>query len=344
MAEQILVVSYFDQIIGPNIFYSNEEISKASFEYPDIGRILEFQDQEGSFIFAFRKFQTINHIFYIDSELARGGKELIMITYMIKSAYFRNEITDVFKYLESKAPLLEKFAQKLSEIKDLPKVLHASKSIQSDQQVIYLGTEQFQNDFLKLFKKYLKELSPDYKIGFQVKSKPELRKIFIIGARRVGKTTFLKNIEEIQFHNQNNTDLPTQIYEIVIDNIEILTYDCIERNFICEKCKNYGYCSNAQGFILILNLNEKTSIDEARNMYNHIISRCSGMENGKVPLLIIGNKFSTINVYDANFIFENLNLQRLDECNLNVKYFEIDIKKDKDKIMKALRWLAKHML
>ena len=147
MAEQILCVSYFDQIIGPNVFYSNEDISD-SFEYPDIGRILEFQDEEGSFIFAFRKFQTINHIFYINSEIARGGKELLMISYMIKSAYFRNEIADIFKYLQSKTPLLEEFANELGKIKELPEVLHASKKYQDDKPVVYLGSEDFQDNFL----------------------------------------------------------------------------------------------------------------------------------------------------------------------------------------------------
>ena len=96
MSEQILCVSYFDQVIGPNLFYCSEEHLEGP-EYPDLGRILEFNESEGSFIFAFRKYQTLNHIFFIDSNVARGRKEILMITYLIKSAYFKNEIADVFK-------------------------------------------------------------------------------------------------------------------------------------------------------------------------------------------------------------------------------------------------------
>jgi signal recognition particle receptor subunit beta len=338
-------VSYFDQIIGPNVFYSNEEITEDRFEYPDIGRILEFQDQEGSFIFAFRKFQTVNYIFYIDSEFARGGKELVMITHMIKSAYFRNEIVDVFKYLQSKTPLLEEFASQLRQIKDFTTILHTSKSSHGDQQVVFLGTKEFQDEFLKIFNKYLEALSPDLGSGVSVKTKPLLKKIFIFGARKVGKTTFLKNIEEIQFHNQNNNDLPTQIYEMIIENIEILTYDCYSPpDFSCDKCKNYEYCVNAQGYILMLNLSDKNSINEAKTMYNYIVRRCSEIVDRTTPLLIIGNKFNGEEELEPDFIFENLNLKELDDCNLKIKYFLIDIKNDEQGIMKALRWLARHML
>ena len=96
----ILALNYFDSILGPNLLYSSSPLIPK--EHPDLSRILEFTEEEGSFIFTFRKYQTINHIFYIDSEFARGGKELLMITYMIRAAYFKDEITDVYNYLSSK--------------------------------------------------------------------------------------------------------------------------------------------------------------------------------------------------------------------------------------------------
>ena len=94
--DQILCVSYFDQVIGPNTLYCNEALTEI-IGAPDLDKILEFNDEEGTFIFAYRKFQTVNHIFYIDSKIARGGKDLMMITYMIRTAIFKDEIVDVFK-------------------------------------------------------------------------------------------------------------------------------------------------------------------------------------------------------------------------------------------------------
>ncbi|MHA1437119.1 MAG: ADP-ribosylation factor-like protein [Promethearchaeota archaeon] len=339
MSEQILCISYFDQIIGPNTFYCSEDISN-NYDTPNIGRILEFQDVVGSFIFAFRKYQTINHIFYINSKYARGGKELIMITYMIKSAYFKNEIVDVFKYLESKKPILEKYASELSNLKELPLILNTSKSPINRENPLNLGTDKFKKLFTELFNYYFKKLSLTYKIL----PKTNLKKIFIFGSRKVGKTTLLKHIEAIQFYNQNNDDLPTQIYEIIIDNIEILTYDCIKRDFICEKCENYGHCSNAQGFILLLNLSDKSSLTETKNMLYNLINRCKEFENYVTPVLIIGNKFKNQEEFDTDFIFENLSIKYIEECNIKFKYFPINISKEDDKIMNALRWLVRQMV
>ncbi|TFF88343.1 MAG: hypothetical protein EU548_08980, partial [Promethearchaeota archaeon] len=61
MQEQILCVSYFDQIIGPSRFYCSEPL-KNSKDAPDLDKILEFVDEEGFFIFAFRKYQSLNYL------------------------------------------------------------------------------------------------------------------------------------------------------------------------------------------------------------------------------------------------------------------------------------------
>ncbi|MFX0012013.1 MAG: hypothetical protein ACFE9R_16985, partial [Candidatus Hermodarchaeota archaeon] len=124
-SESILCITYFDTVLGPNIFYCSAPLNKV--EHPDLGRILEFSEAEGSFIFTYRKFQTINHIFSIDSEYARGGKEILMITFMIRAAYFKDEITDVYNFLLSKTPNLENFASDIKKLKELTSVIHSNK-------------------------------------------------------------------------------------------------------------------------------------------------------------------------------------------------------------------------
>jgi hypothetical protein len=68
--DQILCISYFDQVIGPNMLYCSEPLL-GTIGAPDLGRILEFNEEEGTFIFAAHKYQTLNHIFYIDSLSSR---------------------------------------------------------------------------------------------------------------------------------------------------------------------------------------------------------------------------------------------------------------------------------
>ena len=343
---EILCISYFDQIIGPNQLYCDEGIRTNGIGHHNLNKILEFNDEPGSFIFAFRKYQTINFIFNIDSKLARGKEELLMITYMIRAAYFRNEIIDVFKYLESKGSILEDYSNDLKKLEELPSILHNKNKSSLDGKIIELGSEEFKNKFLLLHEKYLKKLSPRYGIESPVIIKQVPKKVFIFGERYVGKTTFLKNIEQIQFRNQKNNDLPTRIYELLIDNIEIITYDCIDRNFECERCKNFGGCiKNAQSFILIINANDKKSLIKARENFRNIINKYYEVDNNnKIPLLIIGNKFDNKEEFDSEFLYETFNLEKLKEQGIKVRYDPINIKQEKKKIIEALRWLLRNII
>lgn len=342
---EILCISYFDQIIGPNQLYCSEPLKRDGIGHPDLNKILEFNDEPGSFIFAFRKYQTINFIFNIDSKLARGSEEILMITYMIRAAYFRNEIIDVFKYLESKSSILEDYAEDLKKLEELPSILHNKNKSRLDGNIIELGTEIFKNKFLLLHQKYLDQLSPRYGIESSVVSKLIPKKVFIFGERYVGKTTFLKNAEQIQFRNQRNNDLPTRIYELLIDNIEIITYDCVERNFECERCKNLGGCiKNAQSFILIINANDKKSLIKAKEKFQNIIDKYYEFENHKIPILIIGNKFNNKEEYDSEYLYESFNLKELKDSGIKIKYFPINIRQEKKKIIEALRWLIRNMI
>ncbi|MFW9970007.1 MAG: hypothetical protein ACFFDF_07380 [Candidatus Odinarchaeota archaeon] len=341
---QILVISYFDQVIGPNTLYSNEKLSE-SLGTPDVNRILEFNDEEGTFIFAYRKFQTVNHIFYIDSDLARGGKELMMITYMIKTAIFKDEIVDVFKYLDSKAPVLEEFAAEIQKLEDILSVLHLKKSVRSVEYAIDLANEELKNQFLELFNKYFKKLSPKYMLETPIKDKRLIKKIFIIGAHKVGKTTFLKNIELIQFLNIKRNDLPSRIFEVVIENLEILKYDEDLRAFECKEFENLENCITfSQGFIILFNLTDKNSIIQTKKIFKIVDNTRLELVKELAPILIIGNKFHDKQNFEEDFIYETFEINQLRKLGVKVKYVPINILKEDDKIMKAIRWLIRKII
>ncbi|MHA1150415.1 MAG: ADP-ribosylation factor-like protein [Promethearchaeota archaeon] len=341
MQEFGLALSYFDQIIGPNIFYSNLEFGE---DAPNLEKILEFNDKAGTFIFAFRKYQTVNHIFFIDSKAARGGKELVMVSFLIKTAYFKNEIVDVFKYLESLGPILEEYASKIKELEELADILHTSKK-RAYRNVLDLGSNNFKAKFFSLHEEYLKKLSPIHDILAEVNSRSELKKIFIFGPLNAGKNTLLKNMETIQFHNQNNNDLPTRIYELVIDNLDILTHDCIEKEFTCDKCRNFGGCTeNAQGFIFIFDVSDKNSLPPAIIRFNKLMARCKELESRPIPTLIIGNKKHDLELISPDIVEKEFDFAYLKECGIKTKYFSIDVLKDHNGVMESLKWLIKKML
>ncbi|TKJ19362.1 MAG: hypothetical protein CEE43_15745 [Promethearchaeota archaeon Loki_b32] len=336
-----MCITYFDQVIGPSTFYSSELLT-ISTDTPDINRILEFNEEEGTFIFAYRKFQTVNHIFFIDSDLARGGKELMMITYMIKTAIFKDEIVDVFRYLDSKGPVLEDFASDIKRLNELTPFLHVKKSGLNSDYALELANEELKHSFLNIFNKYFKKLAPKYRLETPIKDKRLIKKIFIIGGPRVGKTTFLKNIELIQFLNIKRNDLPSRIFEVVIENLEILKYDKNLSQFECKEFENLENCvSFSQGFILLFNLSDKDSALKTKEIFQIVDNTRLELEADLTPILIIGNKFYDKEELEPEFIYKTFEIKELRELGVKIKYFPINILKEDEKTMDALRWLIK---
>jgi hypothetical protein len=167
--KEILYISYFDQILGPNQFYC--ETTLDDFDHSKLNRILEFTDEPGSYIVAFHKYRTINFIFFIKSEYARGGEDTLMISYIIRTTDFKNDFIDFFKYLESKEPILVEFANELKNFKELSNILHKKDKNTFKKSIIELGTENFKNEFLELYSKYFNKLS--LKGSLNIKGKEE---------------------------------------------------------------------------------------------------------------------------------------------------------------------------
>ena len=341
---EIFCISYFDEIYGPSIFYCNLP-SLDDPDYPDLTRILDLNEEEGSFIFAFRRFQTLNHLFYNQSDLARGGKDLLMITYMIKSAYFRNEIVDVFKYLDSKKRVLINFAAELCKLEQLPIILRKKKRDMKNLNVLNVKNEEFKKKFLGLYQEYFDVISYKPLQKALGSEKPFSKKIFILGTPHSGKTTLLKNIEESQFFMQNNPGLPNQIYEIVVDNLALLSYDCFEKKLQCSQCENLGGCiENAQGFVVVFDLTDRNSILTAKNHFHSIINSCGLIESVKIPILLIGNMMNDKDEFGDDFIFQTFQFEELNSCGMKMSYFKINLQKQEQKLIKALRWMIKHMV
>jgi hypothetical protein len=342
----ILCLSFFDSILGPTVFYCSSPIGDNDF--PDLGKILEFQDQEGDFIFAHRKYQTNNYIFYIDSELARGGKDLLMITYMIKAAYYKDEITDVYNYLQSKTTDLQEFASELKNLKGLPEVLHSQKNSFNRKNLLNKSSQPFKDEFLSIFKKYYEKVAPQGPFTTPLIRTENLKKIYIFGPKNSGRSTLLKNLEVIQFlqykNERNKKDLVNKIYDFIIDNIEIMTYECIEDDLDNGSNLKYEDClENAQAFILIFDASTKRSAQDAIDMFQIILHKCLD-EGENFPVLIIANIFKKKDKLGLKIIEKNYDLEELANCGWNVKYLPINVLQEDQQIVQAIRWLIRQLI
>jgi signal recognition particle receptor subunit beta len=330
-------------VIGPSKLYCSEPLTEV-VGAPDLDRILEFNEEEGTFIFAYRKYQTVNHLFYIDSKFARGGKDLIMITFMIKTAIFKDEIVDVFKYLDSKTPILEDFADDIKQLNELTSLFHLKKSLTSNENILNFAGKELKSSFLEIYNQYFQKLTPEYRLETPIKSKKRVKKIFIVGSSHTGKKTLLKNIELIQFLNVKNNDLPTRIYEVIIENLEIFYFDQDKCEFGCKAFDSFEDClQHLQGIILIFKLTDENSILETNNMYQIIEDKLMEMELDPVPVLIVGNKFSHDDDEKKEFIHKTYEIEHRKEKGRRIRYFPIKILEEDKKVMKALRWMIKNI-
>ncbi|GAH86016.1 unnamed protein product, partial [marine sediment metagenome] len=65
------------------------------------------------------------------------------------------------------------------------------------------------------------------------------------------------------------------------------------------------------------------------------------LEAELTPILIIGNKFYDKEELETEFIYETFEIEELRELGVKIEYFPINILKEDEKTMDALRWLIK---
>ncbi len=267
---------------------------------------------------------------------------------MIRAAYFKDEITDVYNYLSSKAPDLESYASELKTLQELTELLHSHKDRTNQKEILKIASKEFKKQFLKLFNKYLEKMSPQIDLSTHLLGKGNLKKIYIFGPRNAGKSTLVKNLEVIQFlqykNNEMKRDLASKILDFIIDNIEVLTYECVDEDTDDERTRLYEDCiDNAQGFILIYNASDKDSIKETIEMFQLVLNRCKD-KGDTIPILIIGNKFYDKEEITPDLILENFDTNELAECGLLIQSYSINVLSDDEKIIEAIRWLLKQII
>jgi len=334
MIEKFLVLSYFDMHIGPNILYSNTDISNI-YEFPDLSRILEFSEVDDTFIFSFRKFQTINTIFYMKSDIARGGEDLLMISGVIRASYFKNELMDIYKYLETKKNFLEKFASELKLLPNFNLILHKYKQNPTIEQFKEY-CEEFKIDFLSIYDRFFDLIFPESEIRIITQDIAVQKKILLLGPKGSGKDTFLRSIEILQFNSQSKLDIPTRILGIIIDNIILSN--------VFDFLNGKVGLDIAQAIILLIKNIDKNTCDEVNSLIEKFISSYSSQKFGKVPLLIINNVIKDETPLREIEIKKNIsNLKRLKKEKIPIKYYSLNVLNKDPKLLEPLKWLIKEI-
>jgi GTPase SAR1 family protein len=209
-----------------------------------------------------------------------------------------------------------------------------------------LSDEEFKRTFLEIYEKYFNLLSPQFELPEITRTQPIMKKIFLFGTPNSGKTTFIRNVEVIQFYQQNKNDLYVKFYDAIVDNFEILTDECFKTDFNCVKCKSLGNCTeNTQALILVVNLTNKKSLDDSKKLLDRVVDNWDLTEKDEIPLIIIGNLFEEKEREIAREdLFEYFDIERFKLEGINLNYFEIDVMRDNEGLSRVLRHIAKSII
>lgn len=118
-----VAISYFHRKIGPIVYYCFPEDILTEEEK---SRLAEFMDQiyeEGYFTHKFGNLASMNYYFEINSEWARGNKEMLMVSFVIDKTPNQEEEAIFEKFTQD-------FAEKLKAQKNLFKAFYSTDDVQ----------------------------------------------------------------------------------------------------------------------------------------------------------------------------------------------------------------------
>lgn len=149
----LLILTYFNQKIGPSVFYCNNLSDSNKSELNEILNLFDLI-KSGSFSYSKNNYKTLNYMFYIDSPLLRGKEVSFMITYLIRAD--RNRIFNGRFSLEEK--IFEDFAHNIKNLEDISNVLY-ELTISNTGKFKSIYSKQFKKEFQDLYFKYKELLS-----------------------------------------------------------------------------------------------------------------------------------------------------------------------------------------
>jgi hypothetical protein len=198
-----LILSFFNQRKGPEILFRG--INPQSIKKSDLDTILQnldYQIEEETFIFGFRKNWILNYLFNIYSESARAQQHLLMISYLIREEYIKRENIDTFKLLEQKKQVLKDYAEDLKKLENLQLIIRAKEDYRTNvEPSVY---NRFQTQFSQLYKTYYEKLEPS----------SDLSKKFEIACPICGTSKEIDIPEQIINHEYDSITLSIPKYRI----------------------------------------------------------------------------------------------------------------------------------
>ncbi len=268
---KLLLISYFDQLIGPKVLISSEDLDKPL--QSRIVNLMDINQDQGYFEHVFSTSQQdeifiANYAFIIPSEWSRGRLDRLMVS-MISSP---DQESKSFK------PLVEEFIAKLKRQKDIYKGLYIRSTRKDPEMDIYY----------KLLDAYFSEL----RMRIEDSSKENVvGEIFFFGKSSAGKTSILNRLAGKEFNADIVKDIGIKIMPITWRDSTFHAYDIGGSPELKKLWMDTSASPDAIVYVIDLAVEEKQISEIVLDFQTTMEQYYSKRDLGKkVPLLLLANK------------------------------------------------------
>ncbi|MHA1291401.1 MAG: ADP-ribosylation factor-like protein [Promethearchaeota archaeon] len=307
---KILVLSYFDPINGPTIYF------KAPKEFNNvilncIPPLMDLEE-EGFFVHVLDDSISGNLSFEIKRRGARGGIEMFMVSLLLYKEFLNPMLLE---------DVLKEFVKEFNEIEDVYKGINVKKK---EDNIKVQKAEEIKDFFYSFYQDLPEEtIFMDKNAG-----------ILVFGLLNSGKTTLITSFKELLLEKKKLPNI-SNAERFFFFNLAITTYDLPIKRKFGELWKYY--IKTIDGLVYVIDASKPDKFEEAKSQLYLITEH---IKDKSIPLLILFNKKDIKNL-EIQEAIANLELQKLDFRS--IKCFET-CALTKEGIKKAFDWLAKKIL
>lgn len=277
-----LVLTYFDSKIGPKVFLSlpNDISPKIS---NSILKIMNLEVEEGFLEVSIveEQVKVINYLFEVESDWARGKRDMIMLSVVVD----KNYKTEIFH------DIMMNVVESIKGIEDCFKGFYKDNETHRDDPNI--------DEILSKMKRIVLNGRDDFKNALE---NPNLGIFLVLGLSGVGKTSILESLKNNLFKKDVKPTLALNVLEMILDNNLFKMVDVSGQKMLRNQW--WTYTKRPDAIIFVLDANDTPArLIESKFEFDKLMTRFTESEkyqlSNTIPLLLCINKIDLIKNPDA---------------------------------------------